>query len=105
MNLLVITTSKVVEYAVDNTDSLTDDGTYLTVEGSAWHTRPANEYTIYKNITVPSDYKHDKYKYDGSSFTANADYKEDTTYIKVIDDKEYWADKDDDGVEHIIGPR
>ena len=105
MNLLVITTSKVVDYAVDNADPLTDDGTYLTVEGSEWHTRPSSEYTIYRNVTVPDDYQHDKYKYDGTTFTANPDYKEDTTYIKVVNGIEMLADKDDDGVEHIIGPR
>ena len=34
MNLLVITTSKIVNYAVDNADPLTDDGTYLTDQPS-----------------------------------------------------------------------
>ena len=102
MNLLVITISKVVEYAVDNSDPLTNDGTYLNVEGAEWQQRPASEYTIYKNITVPDDYQHGKYKYDGTTFTANADYKPDTSYIKIFDDVEWYCDKDADGVEHVI---
>ena len=108
MKILVIKASTVVEEAFEDSEvvATVDNGgkTWFTVDEVRFDARPANEYTLYTDITLPSDYKHEKYKYDGTTFTANADYVADTTYIKMSDDGmfEEVYDKDDDGVEHFL---
>ena len=103
-NILVDKATTIVEYSVDNSDPLTNNGTYLMVEGAEWHTRPASEYIIYRNVTLPSEYAHEKFKYDGSSFTSNSAYKAPTTFEKVDSEGKPIGlfDLDDDGNEREL---
>tara|TARA_R110000824_G_scaffold156873_22_gene330165 strand:+ start:1223 stop:1549 length:327 start_codon:yes stop_codon:yes gene_type:complete len=100
-SILVEKATTIVEYSVDDSDPLTNDGTYLNVEGAEWHQRPASEYTIYKSVTLPSGYDHMKFKYNGTTFTSNSDYKAPTTFEKVGSDGRPIGifDVDDDGNE------
>ena len=106
MKIIVIKESTVVEVAFEDSEDLTtiSNGgkTWFMVDGARYDARPSNEYTVYTDITLPSGYKDEKFKYDGTTFTANPDYIEDTTYWKVIDGVEWLCDKDDEGVEHMI---
>ena len=100
-SILVETATTIVEYSVDDSDPLINDGTYLIVEGAIMHTHPASEYTIYKNVTLPSEYAHEKYKYDGATFTLNSDYVANTTFEKFDTDGRPIGifDIDEDGKE------
>ena len=91
----------IVEYSVDDSDPLTNDGTYLIVEGAIMHSHPASEYTIYKDVTLPSGYANEKYKYDGTTFTLNSDYVANTAFEKFDTDGRPIGvfDIDEDGKE------
>ena len=111
MKILTIKTSTVVEAAFEDSEALTtveDKGkTWYLVDGGStrWDIRPSTEYTLYTDVTLPSGYEDDKFKYDGSSFTANADFVEDESYFKVINGIEWLCVKDDEGVERMIHPK
>ena len=85
-NILVEKATTIVEYSVDDSDPLNNDGTYLIVEGAVFHARPASEYIIYNSVVLPFGYVHTKFKYDGTTFTSNSDYVEPTQFEKFDTD-------------------
>jgi hypothetical protein len=45
--------------------------------------------TVYENLTLPDDYTDRKYKYDGSSFTANSEWADPSVSILTMDKNRY----------------
>ena len=83
MKLLVLKSNSVLVQAVDDDEPLTPSGKYLMMFGAIDHTHEADEYNIYTGVTdLHNDWAFDKYKYDGTTFTANPDY-----VVPVVEEK------------------
>lgn len=76
ISIAVFKDARTVTIGSDNTvaEAIESD-THVNSRKKIYHTVTSSTHTLHTGVTVPSDYKEDKYKFDGTAWTLNTDYK------------------------------
>ena len=75
ISIAVFKDARTVTVGSDSTVAEAMSDTHVTSNKKIYTTEKSSTHTLETAVTIPSDYKADKYKFDGTTWTLNTDYK------------------------------